>query len=718
MGNFEINFEEVRLRDIAYKRKQPKWSGQEVLPFVLDNQKSVWVAGQLNMIRVWPQGFRGFLKRLRYVLRIIVKSSQFEAAMTFAVLLNTITLSIDHYGISPEIALILKVSNDYFTWIFVVEMFAKLLAIGVAKYCADRMNYLDGTVVMLSLIELASIEILAQQGLGLRSFETVRIIRASRVFRVARLLRGLESMKTILGVMMRSYKSFIYITMLMFLFIIIFSLLGMQTFGGKFQNLEDGIPANNYDSFVIAFITVFQVLTMENWQTVLFSSMRSDVNKYVVSIYYISWIFLGNFILLNLFLAILLDSFLEEQEEDDESKKEEEELQKAKMQRKLKKKKFLDAQKLFMDFQAGSEEKKVQASKFYFGEAMGDSEEDLQDLDEDQVEAIFKEDLGLISRNQDDIKAETLFSGISCENSLYIFSQTNWIRVQSCVMIKHAWFETTVQGFILLSSMKLAFDTYIIDLDKDSQVHYVSNQINTFFSVAFITEMSLKVIAVGLLMDEGSYLRDAWNQIDFFIVISSILDILMSSLEIPVIKILRMLRVLRPLRFISHNVAMKMVVTALIESMGHIFNVLIVVAVIYLIFAIVGVNFFGGKFFYCNINMYQIETDKDCLLIQGQWKRWDHNFDTVLEAMNTLYVVSSLEGWPDIMKQAVDMTGEQLGPTQENSKAMMFYFVTFILVGSFFFLNFFIGVLFLKYNQAQKEEQRGFAKKDLDWMDI
>lgn len=45
MGNFEINFEEVRLRDIAYKRKQPKWSGQEVLPFVLDNQKSVWVAG-------------------------------------------------------------------------------------------------------------------------------------------------------------------------------------------------------------------------------------------------------------------------------------------------------------------------------------------------------------------------------------------------------------------------------------------------------------------------------------------------------------------------------------------------------------------------------------------------------------------------------------------------------------------------------------------------
>ena len=113
-------------------------------------------------------------------------------------------------------------------------------------------------------------------------------------------------MQTIIGVMVRSYKSFIYITMLMFLFIFIFSLLGMQTFGGQF-NYSDGIPRGNYDTFPIAFITVFQVLTMENWQSVLFDSMRSDnLNPYLVSIFYIAWIFLGNFILLNLFLAILL----------------------------------------------------------------------------------------------------------------------------------------------------------------------------------------------------------------------------------------------------------------------------------------------------------------------------------------------------------------------------------------------------------------------------
>lgn len=84
------------------------------------------------------------------------------------------------------------------------------------------------------------------------------------------------------------------------------------------MNYEDGTPKNNYDNFSIAFITVFQVLTMENWQTVLFDTMRSEtVSPYLVAIYYIFWVFIGNFILLNLFLAILLDSFLDEEDTEE-----------------------------------------------------------------------------------------------------------------------------------------------------------------------------------------------------------------------------------------------------------------------------------------------------------------------------------------------------------------------------------------------------------------
>ena len=59
-----------------------------------------------------------------------------------------------------------------------------------------------------------------------------------------------------------------------------------------------------------------------------------------------------------------------------------------------------------------------------------------------------------------------------------------------------------------------------------------------------------------------------------------------------------------------------------------------------------------------------------------------------------------------------------MGPREEASVIHSLFFISFILVGSFFFLNFFIGVLFLKYNQAQKDELKGFSSRDLGWKDI
>jgi len=65
-----------------------------------------------------------------------------------------------------------------------------------------------------------------------------------------------------------------------------------------------------------------------------------------------------------------------------------------------------------------------------------------------------------------------------------------------------------------------------------------------------------------------------------------------------------------------------------------------------------------------------------------------------------LFVVASLEGWPDIMIATVDATGVDKGPEIEASVVYSVFYMIFILIGSFFLLNFFIGVLFLKYTQA------------------
>jgi hypothetical protein len=73
--------------------------------------------------------------------------------------------------------------------------------------------------------------------------------------------------------------------------------------------------------------------------------------------------------------------------------------------------------------------------------------------------------------------------------------------------------------------------------------------------------------------------------------------------------------------------------------------------------------------------------------------------------MLTLYAVASLEGWPTVFYQAGDCVGVDEGPAAENSPLLpTIFLIVFILVGSMFLLNFFIGVLFMKFNEAQREE--------------
>ena len=98
--------------------------------------------------------------------------------------------------------------------------------------------------------------------------------------------------------------------MLMFLFVFIFTLLGTQVFGGKFTFMKPGDYLRyNFDSFEMAFYTVFDILTIENWNNILVSCLRADVPAFLTIVYLISWIFIGNYIFLNLFLAVLLDGF-------------------------------------------------------------------------------------------------------------------------------------------------------------------------------------------------------------------------------------------------------------------------------------------------------------------------------------------------------------------------------------------------------------------------
>lgn len=101
----------------------------------------------MSQHRVWPQGLKGLMKRARYIVRLHVKSPMYDDFFTFVVLLNSVTMAMNSYGMSKEREDFLELSNKYFTWIFIYEMYVKILGIGIKKYVADGMNLLDGFIV-------------------------------------------------------------------------------------------------------------------------------------------------------------------------------------------------------------------------------------------------------------------------------------------------------------------------------------------------------------------------------------------------------------------------------------------------------------------------------------------------------------------------------------------------------------------------------------------
>jgi hypothetical protein len=272
---------------------------------------------------------------------------------------------------------------------------------------------------------------------------------------------------------------------------------------------------------------------------------------------------------------------------------------------------------------------------------------------------------------------------------------------------------------IALNSVKLAADSYLAGQAEDSNIIFASKIIDIFFNVMFAIECFVKCLALGFTMDRGSYLRNGWNQLDFFIVMTSLIDMILGSMvDIAALRILRMLRMLRPLRVISHNVAMKLIVSALFESVGSIFNVVIVVVVVWLMFGILAINLLAGKSFYCSLGIYTYHTQYECNNAGGSWQVADSNFDNILQAMMSLFVVSTLEGWPDVMLQSVDSVDVDQGPKMESQTTYVYFYILFIMIGSFFLLNFFIGVLFLKYTAAQKEESKGQTAAMIKWVNL
>ena len=224
------------------------------------------------------------------------------------------------------------------------------------------------------------------------------------------------------------------------------------------------------------------------------------------------------------------------------------------------------------------------------------------------------------------------------------------------------------------------------------------------------------MIAYGFLFGPPpTYICDSWNRLDGMLVSVSVIDVTFKIIGanaggmLRILRIARLLRTLRPLRLISRAPKLKLVVRTLMTAMETIGNTVAISGIIFLIFAILGIQLFSGKMQYCqdasgerNETVIQLE---DCASSGGSVETHTFNYDHIGNALLTLFYVASFDGWVDQMLNGVDAVDDGKNMQRDHSPAMALFFVAFLLVGNFFILNMFIGVIVDSFQRALEPDE-------------
>uniref|UniRef100_A0A667J674 Calcium voltage-gated channel subunit alpha1 H n=1 Tax=Lynx canadensis TaxID=61383 RepID=A0A667J674_LYNCA len=764
--------------------------------------------------RVWA-AFGGKLRR-------IVDSKYFNRGIMVAILTNTLSMGVEYHEQPDELTNALEISNIVFTSVFALEMLLKLLACGPLGYIRNPYNIFDGIIVVISVWEIVG---QADGGLS--------VLRTFRLLRVLKLVRFMPALRRQLVVLMKTMDNVATFCMLLMLFIFIFSILGMHLFGCKFSlttDTGDTVPdRKNFDSLLWAIVTVFQILTQEDWNVVLYNGMASTSSW--AALYFVALMTFGNYVLFNLLVAILVEGFQAEVRGGNPTRQTwrasvvwpphlplavisgralpatptstawdvpaggwpcslltpphtQSSLRSspcahwgpnsAWSSRRSSWNSLGRAPSLKRRSQCGERESLLS------GEGKGSTDEEAEDGRPGAGASPGTRTVPLRRAESPDHRSTldlrpprpaallpsrfhdcngrgalgvggpavggggrlggALRTCVLCPQScclrlrkvlepykpawcrsrepwaLYLFSPQNRFRVSCQKIIAHKMFDHVVLVFIFLNCITIALERP--DIDPSSTERVFLSVSNYIFTAIFVAEMMVKVVALGLVSGDHAYLQSSWNVLDGLLVLVSLVDIVVAMASaggakiLGILRVLRLLRTLRPLRVISRAPGLKLVVETLISSLRPIGNIVLICCAFFIIFGILGVQLFKGKFYYCEgADTRNISTKAECRAARYRWVRRKYNFDNLGQALMSLFVLSSKDGWVNIMYDGLDAVGIDQQPVPNHNPWMLLYFISFLLIVSFFVLNMFVGVVVENFHKCRQHQEAEEARR-------
>ena len=675
----------------------------------------------------------------KFICYKLIESKYFSVLMNFLIIFNTVCLASEHYDQSQAQTDFLATANVWFTVIFTFEIYAKVKGLGVEKFREDPFNTFDSAIVFVSLIEL----MIGGEGGG-----GISALRSFRIMRLFKLLRSWVTLRRILKNMAKTMSSSSAFIGLLMLMIFVFSLVGMTMFGDTFdkecEDDSDGVevcyaPRANYDSMFTSAVVSFQIMTMENWNEVLYIGILS--NGIVAALFIILNLLIGGFLMMNIFLAILIDNYSEAVYEEIQSAKEKE-------------KRHKEKERIKGILEKGGSSQYGNGGDAELEQLLYDSEDSEPEEEEEDSDDDGEEEQKVIL--DEDAEAAELFKDPSLHlsykyNSLCIFGSGGKIRHAVYKLVLWPWFDRFILSLIIMNCVTLALNEPGADgLGPSGSLGDALDALDAIFTYAFICEFVFKLIAFGLILHPGSYTRNSWNLLDGFIVITSFIELGSGGGEdsnMGSLRALRALRALRPLRLISRLEGLQIVINTMLRAFKPCASVASVALVFYTVFSIVGINLFGGRFYSCtdpSRTCYPLApgmTEESCpaeIACSGNWtnpesgsiedREWlnptyeatgtAYSFDNFFQAMLVLFEVASLEMWPSVMYSANDITSVGLAPKRNNSEGNSLFFCLFISVMTFFVMELFVTVIIDNFNEikAERDGSAYMTDKQIEWV--
>jgi hypothetical protein len=497
------------------------------------------------------------------------------------------------FGMPADKKIILDQIQVWCIWIGNVELIIRFMSYKSLHAAHEGIGLVDPLINGLSLLGLYTEDVFP----NISIFRLFKFLRSAFVFE---LLYYFENVRRLYISVSKTIELLLPLLAIMLIFTCVYGLMGMQIFGFAFVQPDGKSPRLNFDNFRNSFFTLFQVITLDDWVSIVCDGLQSITltSRIMIVPYLVIFVVVECYVLLNLFIAVVVEKF----ELTNDTKEREQRSRKKKVESHdegLKR----HAQSLIAIIQ--------RLSVIWPRKKMNS----VLPLDDASKQGAQNTSVGVLQLQANAHHSLQIDSSVSSPFILMKLAQRylqhagdattrraldfcccvsarHWLRSLSLWLVQHSWFDHLVLGMVIASSIIVAIDSPDV---TNSEMLSLFSKLNLFFLAFFIAEVLLKSFALGWLM----YLSDWWNLFDLAVVILMLADLTVAQ-DLGYVRVFRTTRVLRALKIMNHVEEIRTFIAALLDSWPELVSIGVGFTVFMFLWGVIGISLFAGKTKLCS----------------------------------------------------------------------------------------------------------------------